>query len=371
MERDGFKFDFETQRFLKNRWETEVGQKVQGEIINGIKNSVELRAILDYYVLDHEENSDPYGHPIYPKSKMVEGAFWVLTQDDLRGISIYNEDLSSSPSLEKKALSYSSFYNCDLSSTNMERVDYSYARFEKCNMEGVIFAASGGFNTRLINCNLENACFWQSGFRDCDFSGSNFSGVYFEDALLEDIKVNYRTQFDLVLASSWKTRNMPKNQKPDIFRAIRLAYESAELWNMRDAFFCREKEAQRKYILWPRYKEKKSNEHFLAWLSSLVSAALSGYSMKPFRVIVTAIIIALAFAGIYLFLGTPNHHSLSWLAVLESLYFSFTTFATLGYGDISYSAGSPYLRLLSTLEAWVGAISISLFVVVLSRKVFR
>ena len=49
MQKDGFEFDFETQRFLVNRWETGVGKRVLTEIVDGIKNGVELRAILDRY----------------------------------------------------------------------------------------------------------------------------------------------------------------------------------------------------------------------------------------------------------------------------------------------------------------------------------
>lgn len=371
MERDGFKFDLETQRFIKNRWDTDIGKRVRAEIIAGIKNSIELRAILDDHVMEHPENIDPYGHPIYPKSEMLENSFWVLTQDDLRGIQIYNEDLSYSPCLEKKSLAYSSFYNCNLSSTNMEMADYSYSRFEKCNMEGTIFAASGGFSVNIIDCNLRGACFWQRGFRDCDFSGSNFSGAYFEGALLEDLKVNYKTIFDLDLASTWKTRNLPDDQKPDILRAIRLAYHKAELWEQMDAFLYKEKVAQRKYILWESFLEKKSCQGFASWASSFLLGLLSGYTTKPGRVIVIAVALSFAFVGLYLMLGTPNHSGIDKHAILESLYFSFTTFATLGYGDISYSACQPYLRILSTAEAWLGAITLSLFVVVLSRKVFR
>ena len=371
MERDGFKFDLETQRFIRNRWDTEVGLRVRQEIIDGIKSSVELRAILDDYVLDHPEIIDPYGHPIYPKSEMLENSFWVLTQDGLRGIHIYNEDLSSSPGLKKKAHSYSSFYNCNLSSTNMEMADYSYGRFEKCNMEEVVFAASGGFSVRIIDCNLRGACFWQSGFRDCDFSGSDLSGSYFEGVLLEDLKVNYRTKFDLDLAGSWKMRDMPEDQKPDILRAIRLAYEKAELWGHMDVFLYQEKVAQRKFILWKSFQENKSWKGLYGWISSLLLGALSGYTTKPIRVIVMAGALSLVFAALYLMLGTPNYTEISKPAILESLNFSFTTFATLGYGDISYSACHPYLRILSTVEAWMGAITLSLFVVVLSRKVFR
>lgn len=371
MERDGFKFDLETQRFLINRWETETGQRLRDEIISGIKNSVELRAILDDYVLDHPDNVSPYGYPVYPKSEMGKGRFWVLTQDDLRGIHIYNEDLSSSPCLEKKSLSYSSFYNCNLSNTNIEMADLSYARFEKCNMEGIVFAASGGFSTRINDCVLRNACFWRSGFRDCNFHGSDFTGVYFEDALLEDIKVNYKTKFDVKLAETWKTRSMPPDQKPDILRAIRIAYERAELWSHMDSFLFEEKRTQRKQLIWPLFKQEKSIASFTSWLSNIASDSLSGYSTKPFRLVLMSFLVAVGFSVLYFYLGAPTHQNMSASAMLESLYFSFTTFATLGYGDVSYDASRPYMRILSTLEAWTGAVSISLFVVALARKIFR
>lgn len=371
MDKEGFKFDLITQRFIKERWNSELGQKVRQEIIDGIKNSVELRAILDSYVLEHPENTDPYGHPIYPKSEMKEGEFWVLTQDDLRGIHFYNEDFSLSPCLAKKSLSYSSFYNCNLTNSNLERTDLSYARIDKCNLNSACLAMSGGFNIKLVDSNLTNANLIQSFFGDCDFSGSNFERAYFEDVQLNNNKVNYLTKFDLNLRDTEKTRKMPENQKPDILRSIRQSYETAELWGNMDAFLNKEKLVQRQSILWPRFRENKSKENLFEWFTSWVSGIFSGYSTKPSRVIFVAFAITLSFSALYLLFGTPNYDDLSSQAVLESLYFSFTTFATLGYGDISYGPTHPYLRLLSTVEAWFGAITLSSFVVVLSRKVFR
>lgn len=238
-------------------------------------------------------------------------------------------------------------------------------------MQETIFAYSGGFSTRLLNCNLSKACCWGAGFIGCDFSGSDFSGAYFEGAYLEDIKVNHKTRFNLELKMSWKNRSMPPDQAPDILRAIRVAYEKAEIWGYSDVFQYQEKVAQRKHILWPRLVEEKGFRQLFAWAGSLFSAMFSGHSTRPFRVIIVAFLIAVAFSGLYFLLGTPGQQQSGFTAVLESLYFSFTTFATLGYGDISYGANHPYLRLLSTIEAWVGAIFISMFVVVLSRKVFR
>jgi len=111
-EREGFKFDLLTQRFIENRWNTEIGRKVLEEVIWGLQNSVMIRAILDDYVLDHPENVEPYSHPIYPEDAMKKDSFWVLTVDDLRGIHISSEDFTDSPSFEKRSLSYARFYNC-------------------------------------------------------------------------------------------------------------------------------------------------------------------------------------------------------------------------------------------------------------------
>jgi hypothetical protein len=56
---------------------------------------------------------------------------------------------------------------------------------------------------------------------------------------------------------------------------------------------------------------------------------------------------------------------------MSAMYFSFTTFATLGYGDLSYGPSHPWMRFLSTSEAWVGAVIIALFVAVMARKMLR
>jgi hypothetical protein len=371
LEKDGYKFDLKTQRFLKNRWETEIGRLVREQVINGLKNSTEVRAILDPYVLKHDENVDPYGYPIYPDDAINSDVFWVLTQDDLRGIHFYNEDFSDSKSFVKKSLTYSGFYNCVMRNVNLEQTDLSYAKFEKCNLNSVVLAYSGGFCVSIIDCSGRNICFWNCGLRDCNFSGSDFLGAYFESAVLEDIQVNYLSKFDVQLNTKWNTRNMPAEQAPDILRSLRLAYERAELWSQMDQFLLEEKRAQRKNLLWPRFQTEQTWAAFSAWFNSLISESISGYSTKPARVLLLALGLALAFSALYVFFGTPNSYVSTIEKVQEAVYFSLTTFATLGFGDVTYGIGHPILRLISSVEAWLGAIFISLFVVVLSRKVFR
>ncbi len=369
-DREGFQFDFETQRFIKNRWETELGEKVRQEIIDGITSSVDIRFILDSYVLDQEENTDPYGHPIYPKEAMKENSFWVLTQDDLRGIHIYNEDLSNSRSLGKKALSYGYFYNCDFTKSSLDRTELSYCHFEKCIFEDAYLSHSGGFNIKFIECNLTNVLMAESAFIDCDFSSSDLRKSYFGDAFFEDIKVNYLTNFDYSLSMQWDKREMLTRQVPDILRAIRIAYESAELWNEADKYLFEEKVAFRKYILWTDLVQNKSISSMSRWLESSFLGHLSGYATKPMQIIYTGVIISLGFAIAYTLQGDLSSNPYP-DDLLESIYFSFTTFATLGYGDLSFSEAHPFMRILSTSEAWIGAITMALYVTVLARKVFR
>ena len=159
LDQEGFKFDLVTQRFIINRWETDTGKLVRDKVIYGLKNSVEVRAILDNYVLEHPDNIDPYGHPYYPKDAMSSNSFWVLTSDDLRGIRFYSENFEGSPSFEKKSLGYSRFFDCDLRKVDLELTDLSYAVFDKCKLDEVVLAGSGGFSTIMSNCSARNICF--------------------------------------------------------------------------------------------------------------------------------------------------------------------------------------------------------------------
>jgi hypothetical protein len=370
-ERDGFKFDFQTQRFIQNRWETDLGRKVLMEVIWGLQNSLEVRAILDDYTLDHPENYDPYAHPIYPKDAMRKDEFWVLTNDDLRGVHIYHEDFSNSPSIERKSLSYSRFFKCRFNNADFSVPDISYAQFEDCEFIEAKMIRTGGFSTRFINCNMQNACMWNSTFIDSDFSGSDLRGAYFEDAFLRDIHLNYLTKFDRNLRMKWSKRTLPPEQIPEILRNIRIAYEKAELWHISDTFLYAERTENRRRLIWPSFKRTHKLPDLLRWSKDLLYSALTGYATKPHRVIFTGMLISLIFAGFYFLFGTPSNLSDKWASVFESLYFSFTTFATLGYGDISYSSDREIMRLLSTGEAWLGAVVISLFVAVLARKLLR
>ncbi len=377
IDKEGFQFDLETQRFIKNRWETKLGQKVRQKIIKGITSSSDIRGLLDGYALE-EASADPYAHPIYSKDAMKENDFWVLTHDDLRGICFSGEDFSNSYSLEKKSLNYSYFHNCTLKNISLGGTDLSYANIEKCNLKHTNLSSGVGLSTRFIDCDLQNTLMYDRKLIDCDFSGSNLKGAFWGNARLENIKVNYLTKFDYRLSDKWKEMEMPKKQIPDILRAIRIAYEKAELWDEADKYLLEEKTTYRKYILRENYKKEKTFSSWSKWFKSYFIGVFSGYVTKPMRIIYSGVLIAFIFGVVYASQGTLSSCGSKVVEVKgfldsfwESIYFSLTTFATLGYGDLSFSDSHPIIRIMSTSEAWIGAITMALFVTTLARKVFR
>jgi hypothetical protein len=112
------------------------------------------------------------------------------------------------------------------------------------------------------------------------------------------------------------------------------------------------------------------------WLWSKLLDILCGYGENAARVIGFSLFVIIASATMYFLFGLRGHEGMLILneelsatknifRFLECLYFSIITFTTTGYGDFSPVGFS---RIVAALEAFTGAFSISLFVVVFVRK---
>jgi hypothetical protein len=367
---DGFRFDFLTRRFLDHRWETETGRAVLEEITEGIKSCVEIRGILDPYVLVHKDNYDSWGYPYYPPDAMGPDEFWVLNNDDLRGARFANQDFSDSRSLEKKALSYAWLSNCKLPRADLYQTDFSYARLEQCDFSGAHFVLSGGYGTRLLACDLRRAVMSEVGWIDTNFDGSDLRGVYFENVRLDRLRVNHRTRVDTAIPAHLGNRALPPEQIPDILRSFRSAFADAEIWDEADRFLRAERLARRQHMTWPRVQINDPRSTSL-WLGDLLAEWATGYGTQLGRVAFAAGVTALIFTVIYLVAGVPVETETVLGNALEAIYFSLTTFATLGFGDVAYAETRPMLRIVSSIEALAGAVSMALIVTVLARKWFR
>lgn len=371
MKKQRYQFDLIAQRFMVNRWETEVGKQVHAEILRCIKTSEDIRTVLSHYVLDHPQSIEPYEYPVYPSDAMLPGVFWVLTPEDLRGISFYQEDFYAAHSLSKMQLSYAGFYQCNLRSAHLSMTRLSYAKFEGCDLRDAALAHCEGIGTQFVGSTLGKACLLGADFKDVDCSEADLRGCYFEDARIGHMRVDYLTRFDSRLPQKWKNRTLPSRQLPDIYRALRRAYQRADLWHVADRYQYTERTANRKYIRWPLIVRQRSIRNALVWFADMVWGVASGYGTRPTRLISSGFMISVFYGLVYHLSGGPASRGGEAPDLASSMYFSFTTFATLGYGDLSYSQLHPWLRLLSTSEAWLGAIMIALFVAAMARKILR
>ena len=371
MEKEDIKFDLLTERFIINRWKTPIGREVHDHIIDAARKSEDVTRILEPYVLQHPAVVEPYEYPFYPPDAIEEKEFWVLTSNDLRGLYCHGENFSNSTSFAKTQLGFTHFTSCDLTAVDFEMTDLSAAEFSHCNLSNVVFAYCGGVDVTIVDSKLVNASFLNAQFLQFNLSGTDLTNVYFENTDLKEIKVNYLTKIDKRLHRRWHQRMMPLNRLPDLYRAFRIAYQRAQLHTYADHFLFRERLTNRKYVLWPRFINKKTLFDFTAWLMDFIWSAIAGYGTKPFRIILLGLFVSFIYAVIYFLFGTPLEASGRMTGFLGSIYFSYTTFATLGYGDLVYAEGHHIMRLVSTSEAILGAVTMALFVVVVARKIMR
>lgn len=363
--------DLLTQQFIVHRWHTPLGRELRDKIIAAIKANKPVKPLLEEHILVHPANVESYEYPYYPPDAMQSQDFWVLANDDLRGIHFYEEDFTSTESLTKMNLSYGRLSKCQLNRSHFEASSFACTQFKACDLSNCVFEDTNGIAAVFHSCSLKNSVFLNTDLGAVDFSGSNLSGIYLEDTNLRNIKVNYLTLFDKTLKSSWHERKQPLNQRPDLYRNIRIAYETAELRSQADACLVRETSANRKYILWPQLKNKFSIGRLYVWARELTWSAITGHGTRPIRILLVGFVISLIYSLIYFFAGTPHEIPEKNSNFITALYFSFTTYSTLGYGDITYHADEPIMRLISTSEAWLGSILIALFVVIVARKIIR
>jgi len=120
-----------------------------------------------------------------------------------------------------------------------------------------------------------------------------------------------------------------------------------------------------------REMERKGSCHFKTlhkWLWSCFLNGIFGYGEQPGKVIVSAILVILLFASLFMIFGISNigiEFSTS-NNFLDCMYFSTITFTTLGYGDFRPLEG--WGRVLAGSEAFIGAFMMALFVYTFARK---
>ena len=115
-------------------------------------------------------------------------------------------------------------------------------------------------------------------------------------------------------------------------------------------------------------KMKTKQEHnIFTKVGRYILNVISGYGTKPFRMMITILIMILFFGVLYYTVPCFSYYGASTLP--EHIYTSGITFFTVGYGDL-YPLNLA-TKVVSLVEAFLGVTATSYFLVVLSRKVIR
>lgn len=94
--------------------------------------------------------------------------------------------------------------------------------------------------------------------------------------------------------------------------------------------------------------------------------AIAGFGYRPFHVIRFAMVSVLFYAVVYWCInGIVSPNSGEHISLQHAIYFSGTTFSTVGYGDL---VPAPHAQMIALTEAALGSFTMGLFVAVLSHR---
>jgi len=205
----------------------------------------------------------------------------------------------------------------------------------------------------------------ENTYLDIDLVGG--VSIDFSDALLQNTKIK-RSQIENHILQE-KEKEFSKAM--EIYLLLKNNFHSIGRHNDESWASKKEKDMERKSIChWKTLHE---------WLWSCLINGLFGYGEQPGNVIASAILIILLFAIFFIGSGINNVgiEYITLYNILNCIYFSIVTFTTLGYGKVTfttlgYGVFTPFEEIgigFTSLEAFIGAFMMAIFVYTFTRKI--
>ncbi|MDM8557380.1 ion channel [Candidatus Parabeggiatoa sp. HSG14] len=230
------------------------------------------------------------------------------------------------------------------------------------------------FHIDLYGSSLMKADLYCANLNCANLEKANLLGTNFKNAKIEHISWGEYIVQEEKAHATLKQKNLNEalncfEQAEEIYRGLRKTYEARGLFEHAGIFFYREMIMRRFQI--PKFSFKRL-------LSKMVDI-FCGYGEKPLRVVIFSWMLILISAILYFSFGINGKDTIivfdSQLNIQQNihnfincLYFSVVTFTTLGYGDLSPLGLTKFI---AACEAFTGAFTIALFVVVFVKKMTR
>ena len=245
---------------------------------------------------------------------------------------------------------------------------------ERAMFRTVLFNGYGLFNGSVFSgqVHFSNSCFGKGGnFTNVRFNGqTDFSGVFSKS---KSVPV-----YESVIFGRQRY-----GEDVTFWRFIKQSCQDAGLYRQAGEAFYSEMCAHFwRQFYGPNFGELSAGGKCMRYIKGIrllpeliFGRLLFGYGERPIRVLLASVLIIVACAifywSPYAELSGRAQEVVPDLSLLDGLYFSTTTFTTLGFGDIFPDPGNPLTRFVAMCEAVSGASLMALFVVCLSKRFSR
>lgn len=284
--------------------------------------------------------------------------------------------------------------NCNLKFVSGSHCDFSEARVGRAN-----FSYSDMAHSNFESASISDCMFWETDLENCTFSGASVSGTDFRrsdlyGSLFENLQVDSSTKFgDHYLKPDRPLFNVESIISLNELWASKVTDHGGEsqsrllekrAWTLQalEDIFRRNSrhEAMRRVYLLRKENERERDRmesNWAGWLFATGSKYFAGYGEKPMSIIYSSAFTIVLFALGYTIAGGVVANDIGPIGgvgqdvseLITNLYFSSMTFTGLGYGDLQPATWS--VRILSTIEAILGALLTALLIFVLGRRTVR
>lgn len=262
---------------------------------------------------------------------------------DLRGILIEQTQIDAA-AIQNVNLRWSRFCDVGFKGTHLTQCDLSQSVFSQCYFRRAVFE----------KCNIVN-----SRFEDSDFSNAHIEACRLDFTAFKECEISLQTiHFDTatnpqVLARICRNLRINADSMGHRADAARLNYM--------------EKTHERRALYNHAFRQKneslgKHGKACAKWLASLFFAGLWGYGEKPQR-----LMLAMVFSILFFGLLQYSLNALPGNGFWEHVYFSGTTFLTVGYGD--FVPTTPLTRGLAVFEAAMGVMLLGMLIASWTKKI--
>ncbi|PIZ75476.1 hypothetical protein COY05_03890 [Candidatus Peregrinibacteria bacterium CG_4_10_14_0_2_um_filter_38_24] len=278
---------------------------------------------------------------------------------DMRGISVsgfdfrisvqeddgFSENLAILANIhfEGAMLRYCNFQEGKIHDCNFENAELSHSDFKNAHITDCSFQNSDLNEINLINANITNCSLVDANIDDISTSGT-----------VIDEKSNFGKELKSETAKNYHSAAIE-------YKQIKEMYKYSSLHEQADEFHYREMISKRKRI---------SYLNPVRFFSYIFGDLLCKYGTSFIRVFMAAILVVITCTFAFQIFDSLMFYNekLTDYSFLDALYFSITTFTTLGYGDY-HAVGA--VRFIAAAESFVGIALTSLFTVIVARSIIR